>query len=418
MKLRVANAFIESLGRLVRRVLTLMRKSEGHVCAHTHSIPVIYKDAEKQRDSVVVLKISDPVPLITAKLSTPELVFRSSIRASTGLHQSVMSDLYRHLVLSNYIGLDGQRGQSAALDLDKKYPDRHALPRLKQKSGRFNASGAIVSLLLEPPRTYSEKYRDAFSVVGGLLLSLVELGVLPTPVLDARPAPVLERAQERPGRMKIPMVQKEKKIPRRDEPKSARRHQGDTAAPPVSYVISGAAPDWSGQIAIVCAAVQAGDLEFARRELTSRCPLMPLPKSPRAADMKTLISSARPPGLPTKRQFSKAQASRVPIWFGSANGRNVGHRWCCDRIRFEFTGRRVRGCLLWRCSCACESCDHYDDDGSRRCCWGCAGLSDCPDGRYKRGNVTKWRKLSLRAKKTEKWQMPEEQERRLSRRKG
>jgi hypothetical protein len=153
---------------------------------HPEPIQVIYKRAGEQWNSTIILDISAP-PLAKGQGNKTEQIIRSSIESLTGTHRDVLSDLYRHLVLSNYTPLDGKRGKSAAVGLDEKYPSHGTLPKLKQKSGGFNTLGAIVSILLER-ETHGERYRDAFSIVGGILFSLLKAGVKP-PELDALTSP-------------------------------------------------------------------------------------------------------------------------------------------------------------------------------------------------------------------------------------
>ena len=159
---------------------------------HPEYVPVIYQSASERWDSTVILNTSDPVPLATLEGTETENVIRRTIATLTGIEQQVMSDLYRHLVLSNFTVLDGKGGRSAASDLDKKYPDHQTLPERKQKSGRVNTSGVIVSILLEGGEAHK---KDAFSILGGILISLLRAGVLETPVLDAiaSPAPQARR---------------------------------------------------------------------------------------------------------------------------------------------------------------------------------------------------------------------------------
>jgi hypothetical protein len=164
---------------------------------HPQSIPVTYKKNYKNKptgeqwDAIETIEISEPVPL--AKGNETEEVLRASMGALTGIHQQVMSDLYRHLVITNFTGLTvsginkSKRGGSASADLDRIYPDHHTLPKLKGKSHGFNTSGAIISILLEPQETYA----DAFGIVGGILYSLLEKRILDKPKLDAVTAPAL-----------------------------------------------------------------------------------------------------------------------------------------------------------------------------------------------------------------------------------
>lgn len=141
---------------------------------HQNNFQITWADkaAGKKVKDIRTLHISDP-PFSLAKGTKPETVFRNSIEIWTGFHKDVMSDLYRHLVLSNSTRLDGKGGATARSNLDAKYPDRQTLPKLKRETGNVNTLGAIISILLEPREMHGEAYADAFSIVGGILASLL-----------------------------------------------------------------------------------------------------------------------------------------------------------------------------------------------------------------------------------------------------
>jgi hypothetical protein len=86
--------------------------------------------------------------------------------------------------------------------------------------------------------------------------------------------------------------------------------------------------NWSEQIVVVCAAVRSGDLELAARELDTRCPLTPLPTSPRAKLSTAPTLRRRSIGLATKRQYSKSQATRILVRDGFCD------RYSGDRLIF------------------------------------------------------------------------------------
>jgi hypothetical protein len=107
--------------------------------------------------------------VVMPRVSTDrELNFRQAIACAEGLEQQVLIDVYRALVLADFVKFNGERGQTARPDLDREYPRQGILPDLDYetyRSQKTNHSGQLLYYVLSHPG------EQVWEIVAGILAS-------------------------------------------------------------------------------------------------------------------------------------------------------------------------------------------------------------------------------------------------------
>lgn len=98
-------------------------------------------------------------------------------------HRNVLIDVYRELVLANYVAYDGKKGDAARLDLDRDYPARGILPPgFDRTSGRINHSGMILHNVIKHARS------EIAGCLGTIFVELRRAGIWDVPTLESEPS--------------------------------------------------------------------------------------------------------------------------------------------------------------------------------------------------------------------------------------
>lgn len=141
-------------------------------------ISVTFSGSGIKRQGEITLKVHDH--LTFTKMSTKEDSLRNAIDelSNSNSNHKVMNDVYRHLVLGNFVSFDKQRGKDAEPHLSARYPDYRTLPTFEIKSGSYNGSGVVVYNIVK----HQEKPR--YSVLASILVGLLQANILETPRLD------------------------------------------------------------------------------------------------------------------------------------------------------------------------------------------------------------------------------------------
>lgn len=151
-------------------------------------LPIRYVSENGPKNGKVSLLVPDQLEFlkkamkVNPKNTLIEAKIRSMIQVLKGEFRSILNDTYRYLVVGNYTSIDGHKGYEAISVLDENYPDNETLPEFELKTIAFNTSGMILYNVLRYPELAQINYR----ILGALLITMVENGILGTPKMDLR----------------------------------------------------------------------------------------------------------------------------------------------------------------------------------------------------------------------------------------
>jgi hypothetical protein len=114
------------------------------------------------------------------RIRSLELTLRSAIETANGPTRTVLQDLYRWLVISNFATLNKQKGKTARSELEELYPDGGSLPNFIVVSKHFNTAGAIFHNIKSHPNG-----EDGYGLLPSILLGLLQAG-LPKAVCESQ----------------------------------------------------------------------------------------------------------------------------------------------------------------------------------------------------------------------------------------